>query len=34
MSEAAIIEVKQFLCVMYGCCVRFYNTVIKQEILE
>lgn len=34
MAESAIAEVKQFLCIMYGSCVRFYNTVIGQAFLE
>ena len=27
-------EVKQFLCLMYGSAIRFYNTVLSLEILE
>lgn len=34
LAEEAIGEVKQFLCILYGSCVRFYNTVLRFELLE
>ena len=27
-------EIKQFLCMMYGTLIRFYNTVIKVDVIE
>ena len=34
MAEEAIGEVKQFLCIMYGSCIRFYSTVLNNELLD
>lgn len=33
-AQEALGEVKQFLCMMYGTLIRFYNTIIKVEVLE
>lgn len=33
-AQGALAEVKQFLCIMYGACLRFYNTVIRLSQLE
>ncbi|TNV73847.1 hypothetical protein FGO68_gene8005 [Halteria grandinella] len=33
-AQEAILEVKQFLCLMYGAIVRFYNTTLKLSVLE
>ncbi|CDW86425.1 UNKNOWN [Stylonychia lemnae] len=33
-AQGALAEVKQFLSLMYGICIRFYVTVIKLDILE
>ena len=34
MVEQALREVEQFLIIMYGCCVRFYSTVVDWEIIQ
>jgi hypothetical protein len=34
VAEDAIGEVKQFLCILYGSCIRFYSTVLKNELLD
>lgn len=33
-AQEAIVEVKQFLCLMYGSIIRFYNTTIRLSVLE
>jgi len=34
MAEDYLAQVKQFLYILYGSCVRFYSTVLDPDILE
>lgn len=33
-AQTILNEVKQFICILYGSCVRFYNSVVKYNTLE
>ena len=33
-AQEALSEVKQFLCLLYGSAIRFYNTELSIEVLE
>jgi len=32
--EDSIAQVKQFMQIMYGSCVRFYSTVVEWDFLQ
>ena len=33
LAEEAIFQLKTFLIILYGCCVRFYSTVVDWEYI-
>ena len=34
LIEKALDEVKEFVAILYGSCIRFYNTLILHQELE
>lgn len=33
-ANEALSEVKHFLCIIFGMCMRFYNSLISQRVLD
>ena len=34
MVDEALRQIKTFLIIIYGCCVRFYSTVVDWEYIQ
>jgi len=34
LVEEALDEIKEFISIMYGACIRFYNTLLTYDELE
>ena len=34
LIEQALDEIKEFINILYGCCMRFYNTLLTYSELE
>ena len=33
-AQEALLEVKHFLCILYGTLIRFYQTIVKHNVLD